>query len=658
MLVNGLVVGTLYGVVAMSFVLIYKATQVVNFAQGELLLVGAWVCWALLTKYQVPFWVGMPLTLVFMFAFGIAIQVVILRPMIGEPIISVIMVTIGLSTVFQASLKWIFGVNPQPFPQVFTSQSVNLLGLQIQTVYVMSLVVSVAMMVGMAWFFRASKYGLAMRATAFNQQVAQSLGISVKSVFAMAWAISATVSAVAGVVVAVVNGVSSGLSVYGIKVFPAAILGGLDSIGGAVLGGIIIGLLENIAQYIDSEYLHWGNLYEDRAVLRADHHPDDQALRAVRHQRHRAGVGKMAGPSLIPSGDFRTTYAADTTIFPTTTSRNAAIAGIVLICFAPLVLSAYWLSILIQIGIFAIAALGLNILVGFTGQISIGHAAFFLLGAFTSAYISNTLPIPVFFAIPLAGVVTALVGLIFGVPAARLKGLYLVIATLAAQYILLDFFSRADWFSGGSVPASANPFSIFGYTFRGDRQYFYVVLAYLVVSYLLVTNLMRTRDGRALVAIRDHYLSAEIMGINLTKYRTLSFGLAAFFAGIAGALYAHYQLVVSNEGFGIERSIIFLAMVIIGGTGSIMGTLMGTAFVVLLPELMEWISAGLKGSAIDKALSLNNNITFLREIAIGLIIIAFSDVRARRARASLAADQDLLETLPVFALRLERDRLQ
>ena len=109
----------------------------------------------------------------------------------------------------------------------------------------------------------------------------------------------------------------------------------------------------------------------------------------------------MAGPSLIPSGDYRTTYADDTTIFPTAASRNAAIAGVVLICFAPLVFSEYWLSVLIQIGIFAIAALGLNILVGFTGQISIGHAAFFLLGAFTSAYISNKLPIPVFFAIPL-----------------------------------------------------------------------------------------------------------------------------------------------------------------------------------------------------------------------------------------------------------------
>jgi len=262
LLVNGLIVGTLYGVVAMSFVLIYKATQVVNFAQGEFLLIGAWVCWWLLTTYQLPFYLGMPITLVFMLIFGVALQVIVLRPMIGEPIISVIMVTIGLSTVFQAAMKWIFGTNLQPFPPIFATQSVSILGLQIQPVYLMSLAVSLAMMAVMAWFFRSSKYGLAMRATAFNQQVAQSLGVPVKTVFAMAWAISAVVSAVAGVVVAVVNGVSSGLSAYGIKVFPAVILGGLDSIAGAVIGGVIIGLLENLAHFVDSQYLHWGNLYE------------------------------------------------------------------------------------------------------------------------------------------------------------------------------------------------------------------------------------------------------------------------------------------------------------------------------------------------------------------------------------------------------------
>ncbi len=256
----------------------------------------------------------------------------------------------------------------------------------------------------------------------------------------------------------------------------------------------------------------------------------------------------MATQSLIPAGDYRTTYAADTTIFPTAGSRYAVWAGLALLCCAPLVLDRYWLSLLIQIGYFAVAALGLNILVGFTGQISIGHAAFFGFGAFASAWLSNNYGIPVFFAIPLAGVMTTAVGLIFGLPAARLKGLYLAIATLAAQYILQDFFARANWFTGGVAGTAADAFSIFGFAFDTDHRYFYVVLAYLVLTFVLATNLMRSRDGRALVAVRDHYLSAEMMGINLTRYRTLSFGLSAFFAGIGGALYAHYLQFVSVEG--------------------------------------------------------------------------------------------------------------
>jgi len=258
---NGLIVGALYGVVAMSFVLIYKASQVVNFAQGEFLLVGAWVCWWLLTDWQLPFWAGFLFTLVFMMCFGLVLQVVVLRPLIGEPVISVIMATIGLGIFFQALMKWIFGVFAKPFPPIFPVERVNVLGLEVQTVYLLSLCISVLIMAGFAWFFTASKHGLAMRATAFDQQVAQSLGVSVPRVFAMSWAISAVVSAVAGVVVGVVNGVSSALSFYGIKVFPAVILGGLDSVLGAVLGGLIVGVLENLAQYVDSEWLQWGNMY-------------------------------------------------------------------------------------------------------------------------------------------------------------------------------------------------------------------------------------------------------------------------------------------------------------------------------------------------------------------------------------------------------------
>ncbi|MCB9947398.1 MAG: branched-chain amino acid ABC transporter permease [Rhodospirillaceae bacterium] len=259
LLVNGVIVGMLYGVVGMAFVLIYKASQVVNFAQGEFLLIGAWVCWWTLTEFDIPFVFGFLITLVFMFVLGVLIQVVVLRPLIGEPIISVIMVTIGLSIFFQSLLNWMFGVFAQPFPRIFETPSMEIFGLQVQTVYVMSMFVSVAIMAAFAWFFKASKTGLAMRATAFDQQAAQSLGISVRHVFATAWAISAMVSAVAGVVVGVVNGVSSALSFFGIKVFPAVILGGLDSIIGAVVGGLIIGLLENLAAYVDVD-LQWGNM--------------------------------------------------------------------------------------------------------------------------------------------------------------------------------------------------------------------------------------------------------------------------------------------------------------------------------------------------------------------------------------------------------------
>ncbi|PZW49017.1 amino acid/amide ABC transporter membrane protein 1 (HAAT family) [Humitalea rosea] len=260
LLLNGLIVGALYGVVAMSFVLIYKASQVVNFAQGEFLLVGAWVCWWLLTTYPIPFWAGFLVTMCFMTLFGIILQVVVLRPLIGEPVISVIMATVGMSIFFQALMKWMFGVFAKPFPPIFATERVQVLGLQVQPVYLLSLVVSLFIMLGFWWFFTYSKHGLAMRATAFDQQVAQSLGVSVPRVFAMSWAISAVVSSVAGVVVGVVNGVSSALSFYGIKVFPAVILGGLDSIIGAVLGGLIVGVLENLAQWVDSEFLNWGNM--------------------------------------------------------------------------------------------------------------------------------------------------------------------------------------------------------------------------------------------------------------------------------------------------------------------------------------------------------------------------------------------------------------
>lgn len=327
--------------------------------------------------------------------------------------------------------------------------------------------------------------------------------------------------------------------------------------------------------------------------------------------------------TLAPAGEYRTSYRDDMTIFPTRNSRRAVWAGVALAALAPLVLGRLELGLLINIGIMGIGALGLNILVGFTGQISIGHAAFFGFGAFASAYLHEAFRIPVAACIPLAGLATAVVGLVFGAPAARLKGLYLAIATLAAQFILEDFFARAQWFTGGVAGRITEPFEAFGWVADREDSYFYVVLAAVVVMFTAAANLARTRDGRALVAVRDHYLSAEVMGINLAYYRTLSFGIASCYAGIAGALYAHYLLFVSVEAFNILFSIQFLGMVIIGGLGSIAGSLMGAAFMVLLPEAVQLLAGLLSGSALDRALRLGASISFLREMAVGAAIILF-----------------------------------
>jgi branched-chain amino acid transport system permease protein len=332
---------------------------------------------------------------------------------------------------------------------------------------------------------------------------------------------------------------------------------------------------------------------------------------------------------LRPAGDFRTSYVSDRTIFPTTRSWSALLLGLAILLVLPLqiggtaLVSSYWIALVIQIGYYGIAALGLNILVGFTGQISLGHSAFFGFGAFSSAYLSGRYGVPVAFSIPLAGLMTALLGIVVGLPAARLKGLYLAIATLASQFVLQDFFSRAEWFTGGASGANAPSFNLFGADISGDRRYYYVVLFWVVVMYVFAANLMRTRDGRAMVALRDHYLSAEIMGINLTYYRILAFAISSFYAGLAGALMAHYTSFVSAEAFDLLLSINFLAMVIIGGLGSVMGSLLGTIFILTLPEIMQAGVRFLQATFAFQNETLSQGLAYMKEMAIGLAIVLF-----------------------------------
>jgi branched-chain amino acid transport system permease protein len=242
--VSGLSTGMIYALAAVGFVVIYKASDVINFAQGDLLLFGTYLIFFSIVQLNLPWTVGIMLTLLIAVAMGLLIERVVLRPLIGEPIISMIMVTIGLSSVLRALANALWGPQPRTFPSFLPDGEISIGTAVVGFDRVLAIPLGLALLVLLGVFFRRTRDGIAMRAIADDQQAALSMGISIPRVFAIAWALAAVTAAIGGMMLGNIVGVSQSVAAIGLRVFPVVILGGLDSIGGAVLGGVIIGLLE------------------------------------------------------------------------------------------------------------------------------------------------------------------------------------------------------------------------------------------------------------------------------------------------------------------------------------------------------------------------------------------------------------------------------
>ncbi|MBS0413613.1 MAG: branched-chain amino acid ABC transporter permease [Proteobacteria bacterium] len=259
---------------------------------------------------------------------------------------------------------------------------------------------------------------------------------------------------------------------------------------------------------------------------------------------------------------------------------------------APWLLPEYWLAQLTFILIYGIAGLGLMLLSGYTGQISLGHAAFLGVGAYTQAVLANAgWPFPL--AMVGAAVLAAAVGVVVGLPALRVKGIYLAIATLAFGFIVEEGFARWESVTGGNAGLSVQAPSFFGWTIESTHGFYALCLVTAVLATLGIVNLLRAPTGRAFVAIRDSEISAQSMGINLARYKTLSFALSAALAGLAGALYAHKIQFLTPDQFNILQSIDLLLLVVIGGLGSIHGAFLGAIFLIAMPQLIalgkDWL---------------------------------------------------------------------
>ena len=323
-------------------------------------------------------------------------------------------------------------------------------------------------------------------------------------------------------------------------------------------------------------------------------------------------------------GVLKTSYEADMALYPLPIAKwTVAILAVLFFAVIPLSLHEYYLSIANLVWIAVIGALGLNILVGYTGQVSIGHGAFMSVGAYTAANLATRLDSPWPVNLLAGGLMAAAVGAVVGIPSLRIKGLYLAIATLAGQLIIEWTINHVTFISGGVQASIEVPRPRLGtMVLSSQRDMYFFLLVFVVLAIVGTLNLVRSRVGRAFIAIRDQDIAAEIIGIDIFRYKLLAFAISSFYAGMTGVLYTYFLGIANYEQFQIGVSIDYLAMIIIGGLGSVLGSIFGAIFVTLLPIVIRLGMEAFGGLFLPQQVVLNL-IPNLRLMMFGALIVFF-----------------------------------
>jgi branched-chain amino acid transport system permease protein len=316
-------------------------------------------------------------------------------------------------------------------------------------------------------------------------------------------------------------------------------------------------------------------------------------------------------------GTFQENYVQDIAIFRTSLNWGILVAFLIFLSICPLFFNDRILTIMTMIGIAIISVHGLNILTGYCGQISIGHVGFMAVGAYTSAILTAKLGWPFLLALPCAALAAGIAGLIFGLPSLKIKGFYLIMATIAAHFIIIWLILQLQSITGGPDGLPVPKPKIGSIVFKSKVSYFYLVMAFAALSTLLAKNIVRTRAGRAFVAIRDNDLAAEVMGISLWSYKLQAFFIGCVYAGVAGVLSVHYYAFASVDQFPFMDSVWYLGMLIVGGMGSTSGAIMGAISLKLLDELVTIVGPILSAAVAAQAAA------SLALITRGLVIIVF-----------------------------------
>ncbi len=570
--INGLIIGNIYALVAVGLALIFGVSNLINFAQGSVYAVGAYVGWSCFTYLHAPLAVTALIVVAACAGLGIAIERIGLRPFSGAARIAPLLATIGISLVLDQLLQIVFTPDPRALVSSLPDRRIQVGGGSIGALDLLIAATGIVSAGALYGFLRFTKLGWAVRATAQDRDAARQMGVDTDAVNMTVFAIASALGGLSGLLVGMYfNHIDPAMGFQAtLKGVVAQVIGGMGNVPGAVFGSLLLGLTESYGVAIFGS--SYRNLFSFALLL---------LILVLRPN------GLFASARSTPPEPMTGSFATPNR--PLRIPRPVIVAAIVIAAAVPLIPAIpYVLQVLTNAWLFAMLAISLTLVAGTLGQISLGHASLLLIGAYTSALLALDSHWPVWASIPAAGIVTALLGTALIAPSFRLRSHYVSIATLGIGEIVgLVILNWESLTRGPMGVTNIPPLQVGGNELDSPQAAYWVTLGALVLLTLLQTRLIHSHLGRAFRAIRDDDVAARAHGISLGRYKAIAFAIGGFAAGISGGIAAHLYSYINNETFTSTVSISALTMVILGGLGNVPGAILGAVTLTALPEMFR-----------------------------------------------------------------------
>jgi len=576
-IIGGLITGSIYALLAVGYSLVFSVSGALNLAQGAFVALGALVMYSFMNSAHLPIVAAFLASLcVVGAAVGIIEWVVIRRAVTRISHASLLMMMGGLLTAFEGAAYLIWGANPFAFNQFSGAQPVNLGQLSIPTQGFWVIGAMLASVVALSWLLSRSRWGRGLRATSENMTAARLMGVPVDRMILLSFVAAAVLGVIGGAVIAPLTSLDyTSMASYTNEGLIAVSLGGLGSVYGALAGGLVLGVVEAVVSgYVSSLFSTAISLIVLIGVIFLRPQGLLGRVRGGRMDVAERTAGRIYAPPKLPRGWL----------------PGAGVALAVVMLFFPRIIPAGDMRAVNITGLFCLTIVGLDLLTGVAGQVSLGQAGFMAIGGYTSAILAVHYNVPTLVGLIAGAAGSALVAAVLGVVCGRLRGMYLAIVTLAFGILVEALANGLNITGGPSGIAGIPPFSVGGFSFDTDTRMFYLVWILVAVALVLSANLIRSNRGRILRAMHGDQVGARSLGLHVTRAKVAVFVISACIASVAGSLYASYFRYLSPDQVGSAQSLTLITMLAIGGMGTLFGPLVGVALLTYLPLVSQSIA--------------------------------------------------------------------